>query len=494
MMSGSKSYETFGQAPELEGATCWFNTEGPLRLSDLRGKIVLLNFWTSCSVNCIHVLADLEGLERKYSDCLVVIGIHSPKYPNEKNSENLNRAIQRYGIRHPVANDEDLVIWRTCAARAWPTLCLIDPDGEVVAAYSGEGHLDEVERWIAELVDLHRPVGGLDKTPFPLAQDLPVQSHESLSFPGKVCIDPVGERLFVADSSHHRMLVCALDGKVLDVIGSGRPGLADGDFEHACFLRPQGMAFANDRLYVADTGNHAIRECDLAKRHVFKFAGGGKRGTYSTMRGGSDTLLSSPWDLEIVDGMLFIAMAGSHQIWRGALETRNLRLFAGSGVEGLSDGPGPSAHLAQPSGISHGENFIYFADSEVGAVRRANLLSSGHVETLVGRGPFEFGDEVGTLTASRLQHPLGVQWFEDRLYVADTYNHRVKVLFPRERSVSNVAGSGRPGCGKGMGGALYEPGGIAAHKGILYIADTNNHRVAVMNLESGELSTLPIRF
>ena len=136
---------------------------------------------------------------------------------------------------------------------------------------------------------------------------------------------------------------------------------------------------------------------------------------------------------------------------------------------------------------------MYFADSEVGAVRRANLLSSGHVETLIGRGPFEFGDHVGTLSASRLQHPLGVQWFEDRLYIADTYNHRIKVLFPRERSVSNVAGSGRPGCGKGMGGALYEPGGIAAHKGILYIADTNNHRVAVMNLESGELSTLPIR-
>ncbi|MBX7258180.1 MAG: alkyl hydroperoxide reductase [Candidatus Hydrogenedentes bacterium] len=494
MMSGGGHYETFGQAPELDGASAWFNVDKPLRLSELRGKIVLLHFWTSCSVNCMHVLTDLGRLEESYSDALVIVSIHSPKYPNEKSSDRLGRIIEQYGIRHAVANDEDLVLWRTSAVRAWPTLCLIDPEGEVVAAFAGEGHFKELDRRIAALVKTCRELGNLDESPFSYVLEEPVAQSDSLLYPGKICIDPASERVFVSDTGHNRIVVCSLDGKMLECIGSGKTGLADGSFEQATFRKPQGLAVSNGRLYVADTGNHAVRECDLGKRYVFKFAGGGERGDYRTMSGGMDTLLSSPWDLEIVDGMLFIAMAGSHQVWRGAIESRNLRPFAGSGIEGLSDGAGPSAHLAQPSGISHGGDFLYIADSETGAIRRANLLSSGYMETLVGRGLFEFGDEVGRFTATRLQHPMGVQWYEDRLYVADSYNHRVKVLYPKEMSVSNVAGTGRPGCGRGIGGALNEPGGIAVHKGALYIADTNNHRIAVMNLESGELSTLPIRF
>lgn len=493
-MSGGRHYETFGQAPELDGVTAWFNTDRPLLLSELRGKIVLLHFWTSSSVNCLHVLSELSRLEEAYPDALVIAGIHSPKHPNEKSSDRLGQIVERYGIRHPVANDEDLIVWRTSAARAWPTLCLIDPDGEVVAAYSGEGHFAELNQWIALLAERHAESNNLDRSRSFFAPPMPGLSQESLYYPGKVCVDPETERLVISDTCHHRILLCALDGQVLDSIGSGKPGLADGPFEQASLLRPQGLAIAGERLFVADTGNHAIRECDLRKRHVFKFAGGGEQGTFKTMHGGLDTLLSSPWDLEYVDGMLFIAMAGSHQIWRGAVETRNLRPFAGSGVEGLSDGPGPSAHLAQPSGISYGADYLYIADSESCAVRRANLLSSGSVETLAGRGMFETGDEVGQFAQTRFQHPLDVHWYEDRVYVADSYNHRVKVLYPRESTAYNVAGTGQPGCGRGIGGALNEPGGIAVYKGVLYIADTNNHRIAAVDLESGELGTLSIRF
>jgi hypothetical protein len=232
----------------------------------------------------------------------------------------------------------------------------------------------------------------------------------------------------------------------------------------------------------------------LAARRVTTFGGSGEPGDYRSITGGPDTLLSSPWDLEVVDNLLYVAMAGTHQIWRAAVETRNFRPFAGSGIAHLSDGPGPSAQLAQPSGLSAGDEYLYFADSEASAVRRANLLSSGQVETLVGRGLFEFGDRTGPAGQARLQHPLGVHWHDGRVYIADTYNHRIKVLHPRSLTVDHVVGMGRPGGGDGPDAGLYEPADVAVANGRLYIADTNNHRIAVLEHNSEALRTLPITF
>jgi thiol-disulfide isomerase/thioredoxin len=115
------------RAPEFPAGMQWLNTATPLRLADLRGKIVLLDFWTYCCINCMHIIPELTALERKYPNELVVIGVHSAKFHNEGDSENIRQAILRYEIQHPVVNDRDFRIWRSYAVRAWPTLMVIKP-------------------------------------------------------------------------------------------------------------------------------------------------------------------------------------------------------------------------------------------------------------------------------------------------------------------------------------------------------------------------------
>jgi sugar lactone lactonase YvrE len=254
------------------------------------------------------------------------------------------------------------------------------------------------------------------------------------------------------------------------------------------------MALRDNVLYVADTENHAIRAVHLAARRVSTFGGNGAQGDFRTMTGGPDTPLSSPWDVEIADNLLYVAMAGSHQIWRAAVETRNFRLFAGSGVENIVDGPGQSAQLAQPSGLTLADQYLYFADSEVSALRRCNLRASGEVETLIGSGLFEFGDRVGPARAARLQHPLGVLWHDGKVFIADTYNHRIKVYYPADGTVEIFAGTGKPSSGEGAKAGFNEPGGLAILDGCVYVADTNNHRIATVDLETREIGRLRLRF
>ena len=488
------TYETYGLAPELDGALDWLNCDAPLRLADLRGKIVLLDFWTSCCVNCMHVLGDIRYLEAKYPKQLVVIGVHAGKFENERQTDSLLHAISRFDITHPVVNDGEYRIWKAFGAQAWPTLCLIDPDGEVVSAFSGEGHRDELDAIIDNLATYHRAQGSLDETPLIFSPSKAPVDPRSLLFPGKVLADAAEARLFVSDTNHHRILLCGFDGRVQEVIGTHEPGLEDGSFEEARFRRPQGLALRDNVLYVADTENHAIRAVHLAARRVSTFGGNGTQGDFRTMTGGPDTPLSSPWDVETADNMLYVAMAGSHQIWRAAVETRNFRLFAGSGVENIVDGPGPSAQLAQPSGLTLTDRHLYFADSEVSALRRCDLRASGEVETLIGSGLFEFGDRVGPAKSARLQHPLGVHWHDGKVFIADTYNHRIKAYYPADRTVANVAGTGKPGAGEGTDAEFNEPGGLAIHDGYVYVADTNNHRIAMVNLETGETKTLRVDF
>ena len=485
---------TYGEAHELEGALDWINTAEPVRLAELRGKVVLVNFWSQCCINCIHVLDDLAYLEKKYAKHLVIVGVHSGKFEHERSTESVRLAAERYSVRHPVANDAEFRIWKAYGAQAWPTLCLIDPDGQVSAAYSGEGRRDELDKAIGSLVAQHRRSGTLDDTPLLAVSPTTPSTEGVLLFPGKVLVDPASLRVFIADTNHHRILFCHIDGSVVDVAGSGMPGLQDGAFEEAEFRAPQGMALKDNVLYVADTQNHAIRAIHIESRRVATFAGNGKQGNFRTVTGGPATLLSSPWDVALVDNMLYVAMAGTHQIWRAAVETRNFRLLAGSGMESLADGPGPSAHLAQPSGMAVSGHYLYFADSEVSALRRANLRSSGDVETLIGAGLFEFGDRVGPAKSARLQHPLGVCWHDGKIYIADTYNHRIKAYFPADHTVHHVAGTGRPGRGTGIGAAFWEPSGLSAAGGRLYIADTNNHRIATLDLESGEVAEFSLIF
>jgi thiol-disulfide isomerase/thioredoxin len=485
--------DDFAPAKELEGGVAWLNTAGPLRLKDLKGKIVLLDFWTLCCINCIHTLPDIAKLEKKYADQLVVIGVHSPKFENEKSTESIRKAILRYEIVHPVVNDADQRIWRAYRANSWPTLALIDPEGKFLGTTSGEGNYELLDEVIAKVIEKHRKKKTLNEKPikFELAR-----THENgkspLFFPGKVLADAASKRLFIADSTHHRIVITDLDGKKIAVAGVGEPGRTDGAFDKAQFDDPQGMALKGETLYVADRKNHCIRALDLKAQTVKTVAGTGRQSHNRRARGEALSIsLNSPWDLWLDGDRLLIAMAGHHQIWLMELDKGTIGVFAGSGAEDIRDGPLPNANFAQPSGLTSDGKTLWVADSEISAVRALPLDGKGEVKTLVGEGLFEFGDTDGEGDKVRLQHALGVAWHDGLLYVADTYNSKLKVLDPEKRSCTTFLGGDGDGW---LAGPLFsEPGGLSFAGDRLYIADTNAHRIRVVDIKKKTVATLQLQ-
>jgi len=482
-------------APELEGGVEWLNCAGPIRIRDLRGKIVLLDFWTYCCINCIHVLPDLARLEKKYANQLVVIGVHSAKFDAEKDSKNIREAILRYNIEHPVVNDANHKIWKAYFVRSWPTFWMIDPEGNLVGYGSGEGLADVIEATIEKLIKEHREKKTLNENPlrFDLAK-FKERKELPLYFPGKVLADAAGKRIFIADSSHHRIVITDMQGKMLAVAGTGEDGMTDGPFAKATFNDPQGMALRGNVLYVADRKNHSIRALDLKTQTVSTIAGTGKQGHDRMSRGDPLKIgLNSPWDLWLHGDDLYIALAGHHQIWKLDLKENHLAPFAGNGREDILDGPRLRSNLAQPSGLTSDGTWLYFADSEVSGVRAVSLdPKQDVVKTLVGTGLFDFGDVDGTGDAARLQHPLGVAFHQGMLYVADTYNNKIKVINPKTNQCKTFLGDGKPGRDDSPP-RFDEPAGLSIAGDLLYVADTNNHAIRVIDLKTSQVSTLQLQ-
>lgn len=488
-------------APEFPEGVDWINVPAPLTMQALRGKVVILDFWTYGCINCIHMIPTLQRLEEKYGDALVVISIHSAKFENEGETQNIRQIVQRYGLEHPVINDSDFVVWQMYGVNAWPTFFIIDPRGNVLAKQPGEIPFDAFDRVIGGMFQTFDAVGELDFTPIELALEGENQPAGLLSYPGKVLADDAGNRLFIADSSHNRIVVADLNTyEVLDVIGTSEEGFTDGTFEAATFDTPQGMALRGDTLYVADMENHAIRAVNLADRTVTTIAGTGEqlfgRSTGEPMPAlGSP--LSSPWDLVFGDGdVLYIAMAGTHQIWQLNLDTQMLEVAIGSGAEGLVNSRFATSELAQPSGLFFRDGILYFADSESSTIRAADNLTN-MLETVAGtleNNLFDFGDVDGAPGVSRLQHPLAVSGgAEGAIYVADTYNSRIKAIDPQTNEITTLAGAGEGGGfadGVGEEAEFYEPGGLATAGNRLFVADTNNHAIRVIDLETQAVNTV----
>jgi thiol-disulfide isomerase/thioredoxin len=480
------------RAPEITGGRGWLNTDKPLTLAALKGKVVLLDFWTYGCINCMHIIPDLKKLEHKYANQLVVIGIHSAKFENEKDTENIRRIILRYEIEHPVYNDANFTVWRSYTVNAWPTQVLIDPAGYILGGITGEGNYDVLDQAIAKTIDDFRKRGELNEEPLKLALERAKVGDLPLAFPGKVLADEKGARLFIADSDHNRIVVTKLDGTLIETIGTGERGADDGAFDKATLFRPQGMALDGDSLYVADTENHLIRRVDLKARTVETIAGTGQQSQKYFETGPARTIaLNSPWDLQLVGRTLYIAMAGPHQIWKLDLDKNEVATFAGSGREARHDGALLEAGFAQPSGITTDGKKLYTADSEANIIRAIDL-ENGKVETLAGGDLFDFGDVDGHGDDVRLQHPLGIFALGDKLLIADTYNHKIKELDPRTGFVRTFLGKGKPGQTDGSSASFYEPGGLSVANGKLYIADTNNHAIRVMDLKTKETTTLKI--
>ncbi len=451
-------------APPLDGDFEWINTTKPLSLGELRGKFVLLDFWTFCCINCMHVLPELKQLEQAYPTELVVIGVHSAKFEGEQNTDNIREAVLRNEIAHPVVNDAQLTIWNRYGIRSWPTLVLIDPAGEAVWVGNGERKFEDVKAIIDRGLPYYRKLGLLDPTPI-ASITVPLPPTTPLRFPGKVLADETGDRLFIADSNHNRIVVTDLAGKLKQVVGAGATGHVDGTFNECRFNHPQGMVLAGNKLLVADTENHLLRQIDFDTKRVTTLAGTGEQGdgfpggTVSGQFGGPPlaTALNSPWALWAHDSDLYIAMAGPHQIWRMPLDGQWIGPYAGNGREDIVDGPllpkkpysTGFASFAQPSGLASDGQQLFVADSEGSAIRSVPFDPNGKVTTLVGvpGSLFDFGDVDGGGIGGkvRLQHPLGVVYYDGKLYVADTYNNKIKVLDVATRDCQTLAGTGKVG-------------------------------------------------
>lgn len=497
MKDPANPYEGFIHAPDFPKNLEWLNTGAKaLSIKDFQGKFILLDFWTYCCINCMHIIPDLKKLEEKYPNELVVIGVHSGKFENEKNIDPIRQAVMRYEIKHPVVNDKNFEIWQNYAVNSWPTLVLINPNGRVIGAQPGEGTFQLFDHALSEGIAYFEKKGELKRSllEFPAEKESD-QDNRFLSFPGKISADKTSERLAISDSNHNRIVLTDANGRVLEIIGSGIEGKKDGAFTEAQFHHPQGTFFHGDFLYVADTENHLIRRIDLKKQTVETVLGTGNQSRVFNRSGrGKQVALNSPWDVLVHEEKLYIAMAGAHQIWEADLEDFSAKPFAGSGSEARVDGPAEAAALAQPSGLSTDGTRLFFADSEVSSVRFVDFQKR-MVQTIIGRDLFEFGDIDGESGKARLQHALGVLFDQGSLYVADTYNSKVKILDPEKKTSHTFAGTGDHGSKDGdfMSAEFNEPGGLAKLGNKLFLADTNNHLIRILDLELKKVTTLEVK-
>jgi thiol-disulfide isomerase/thioredoxin len=474
------------RAPELTGRA-WLNTGGrEISLRALRGKIVLLDFWTFCCINCLHVLDELRPLEQKYGDVLVILGVHSPKFAHEADAAALAAAVERYGVDHAVLDDPDLTTWNHYAVRAWPTLVVVDPEGYVVAQLSGEGHAHSLDSLVAELVATHEVKGTLHRGDGPYVA--PPAPETELRFPGKVISLPGGTFL-VSDTGHHSLVELAADGEtVLRRIGSGERGLVDGAAGQVRFSEPQGLCLLPDEVrawggydvVVADTVNHALRGIRLHDASVVTVAGTGRQWMPGDPEPAeSDPLvpLSSPWDVTWSPGLheVVVAMAGIHQLWRFDPVTPSLSIWAGTRNEGLLDGPLADAWFAQPSGLAtSSDGTVWLVDSETSSLRR---VRESAVETVVGQGLFDFGHVDGPAAKALLQHPLGVTVLPDgSVAVADTYNGAVRRFDPATVELTTLATD------------LAEPSDLVVVDGDLVVVESGAHRLTRLPLPDEALT------
>ncbi|MEU3841436.1 NHL domain-containing thioredoxin family protein [Streptomyces sp. NPDC028635] len=439
-MSRSASRRVRVRAPELVGKGGWLNTGGrQYALADLRGRIVVLDFWTFCCINCLHVLDELRELEAKHQDTVVVIGVHSPKFVHEAEHGAVVDAVERYGVEHPVLDDPELATWKQYAVRAWPTLVVIDPEGYVVAQHAGEGHVHAIERLVTELEAEHAAKGTLRRGEGPYVP--PEPEPTTLRFPGKAVLLPSGN-LLVSDTTRHQLVELRADGEsVVRRIGSGVRGFTDGGPDRAAFNEPQGLALLDDgSVVVADTVNHALRRYDPASGEVTTLAGTGRQWMQGAPTAGParEVDLSSPWDVAWWQDRVWIAMAGVHQLWAYDPATRSVTVTAGTTNEGLVDGSAAEAWFAQPSGLAATPERLWLADSETSALRWVE--PDGSVHTAVGTGLFDFGHRDGAAGQALLQHPLGVTALPDgSVAVCDTYNHALRRYDPATGEVTTLA-------------------------------------------------------
>ncbi len=486
-------------APEFPEDTVWLNIKNKIKLSDLRGRVVLLDFWTYCCINCIHMLPILEMLESKYENKkVVIIGIHSPKYKFEKTPENVKEAIERYEIKHPIILDSEMKIWKRYGIEAWPMFVIIGPDGVIRDKIAGEISFDDLDKKLSDIIKKYNK-NMLKKEPVAYTSKL-IKKGGILRYPGKIAISPNQKLIAIANSNMNNVILIDKKGTIIHKIGSGAKGAIDSSMAKSTFFKPQGITWLdNNTVLVADTYNHKIRMIDLDSDKVTTKAGNGLQGAplkYLEEKIALKAKLNSPWDIVVGKNTAYIAMAGSHQILAYDLDD-TISYFAGIGYEDIEDGDFKHCSFAQPSGLSLNKNNIYVADSEASGIRNISLKNN-FVSSIVGSGLFVFGDSVGRVDETLLQHPLGVNYDDGVLFIADTYNNSIKeinlskklsvnLISKEEHSVCKV---NDPKCDT-LG--LFEPSDVKSDGRYLYISDTNNHLIRRYDKNKKILETITIK-
>lgn len=466
----------------------WLNVSRPVTANDMKDKFLLLDFWTYGCINCMQIAPDLEKLEETFGDKLLVLGIHSAKFKGEQDSARILSAAKRFGLNHPVVNDSDFAIWKSFGVEAWPTLVLLGPDGSEISRYSGEGHREDlkndIEKNIASIPAATESKKVASLAPVP-ENDMP------LAFPSRILpahSEPYGDVLWIADTGHNRLIAIDKLGKIKVTVGSGERGLNDGTLATAQFNKPHGMEIIGDTLYVADTGNHALRCVDLKDGSVTTIAGDGARGFKRIATDGqkaTDVQLASPWDIRFYPDArkteLIVAMAGFHQLYAYDIASGIIRPYAGTGGENIDDGAALNATLAQPSGLSiTSDGTVYFVDAESSSLRQ---VKNGEITTLIGTGLFDFGLKDGTYPSAQMQHPQGLSAVAGRIYIADTYNNAVRIYDTATKQLSTLP----------LGDVkLNEPTDVKIIDDMAYIVDTGNHRVLKTDLKTMKTSELGI--
>ncbi|MEZ5484265.1 MAG: redoxin domain-containing protein [Lysobacteraceae bacterium] len=467
-------------ANELSDRLDWL-TVPELSLEGLRGRVVALAFWHAGSAVCGNLLRDLQQLQRKHADGLSVVAVHCPRFEAEREREVVVKAVERLGLRFPVAADRDFVAWQHYGVRGWPSTLLIDAHGRVREQFAGDLCLSALDAAIDDL--LHE--GGEDNSRvFEILRPPQVDEQRlPLSFPSGLAISD--SHLYIADSGHHRILECTHDGRVLREFGSGTPGLLDGGSSDAGFCFPSGLLIHRESLYVADTCNHALRRIRLLSGEVDTVLGNGRPGPAAATTGDLDrgTPLNAPIDVAGIQDRLFVSVSGANQVWEYDLTRERLRVLAGSGDTGVVDGVGPFARFAEPAGLVQVQQTLYVLDSAGSALRSVHVGDSA-VQTLVGKGLFDFGDKDGPRSVAGLQHPLALvlDTGSPTLWIADTYNNAIRKLRLGGGEVMRLDIPYR----------LQRPAAIATRRGGLWIANTDAHELLHVDVESGKVRRIAV--
>lgn len=483
--------------------TQWFNVLRPLEAADLKDRLILLDFWTYACVNCMQILPEIQKLEQEYGSRLTVIGVHSGKFENEKDAAAIRKAILRYDITNPVINDADYRIWNGFGVTAWPTMILINPNGKIVKTYVGEGEVAKLKADVKKLVSKFKYEINRDPLPVMLeknsvittvlnsptkieyASDLNYKTHQTPA-------------LFIANSGKHNIVISTLSGDIIAKVGSAE-GFADGNLSGAAFNYPQGLLYAGNKLYVADTGNHTLREIDFKTNQVKTLIGSGQKGEALTGQADAKTFnLASPTDIAFFPAegknhnKIVIANSGTHQILTYDLQKETISILAGNGVEGIVDGKYPNNSLAQTSDLAVYGKKLYFIDAETSSLRM--LEENGHVTTLIGQDLFKFGHKNGSKNEALMQHPLGLSVDDTGVYILDSFNHSLRKYDFASKQLRDLIKPSKRGDNLGSAASTEfdEPQGIVAVLDRFYIADTNNNRVVIVNRGSFKSQLLDV--